>query len=92
MSWSFRASPTGSTARCIAMMRASARPEPMSLRSSDVVAGNTRSACRAIGVQYGSCTITVSGRPSAPAQAVQILVVVERVAAGPVHQADVGIA
>ena len=32
---------------------------------SDVVAGKTRSAWRAIGVQYGSCTMTVSGRPSA---------------------------
>ena len=52
--------------------------------------GSTMSAWRAIAVQNGSCTMTVSGRAERAPQPVEVLVVVERVAAGPVHEADVG--
>ena len=39
--------------------------EPMSLRSSVVVAGSTMSAWRAVAVHHGSCTMMVSGRRNA---------------------------
>ena len=38
----------------------------MSSRSSVIVEGSTMSACRAVAVQYGSCTMSVSGRANAP--------------------------
>ncbi len=65
------------------MAYVSLRAPAMSSRSSVVVAGRTMSAWRAIAVQYGSCTTIVSGRRERPAQAVEVLVVVERVAAAP---------
>ena len=43
------------------MMNLSRRAPPMSLRSSDVVAGSTMSAWRAVAVHHGSCTTIVSG-------------------------------
>ena len=61
MSKSLRASPTGSIACCMAMMKLSRRAPPMSLRSSEVVAGSTMSAWRAVAVHHGSCTTMVSG-------------------------------
>ncbi|SII46967.1 Uncharacterised protein [Mycobacteroides abscessus subsp. abscessus] len=61
MSQSARASWRGVIARCIAMIRRSPEAAPRSLRSSVVVAGRTRSACRAVAVQNGSWTMTVSG-------------------------------
>ena len=63
----------------------------MSLRSSVIVAGSTMSAWRAIGVQNGSWTTIVSGRASARRRRFEVLVVVEGVAAAPVHEPDVGV-
>ncbi len=62
---SSRASPCGSTARCIAIRWLSRRPPPKSSRSRAVVTGRTMSACRAVAVQCGSWTMTVSGRAKA---------------------------
>ena len=64
----------------------------MSSRSRVVVAGRTMSAMRAVGVHHGSWTTTVSGRCQAAREPVEVLVVVERVAAGPVDEPDVGVA
>ena len=47
------------------MSRGSFRDPEKSSRSKAVVDGMTMSAWRAIGVQYGSCTTTVSTRPRA---------------------------
>ena len=63
----------------------------MSSRSSVIVAGSTMSAWRAIGGP-GGLVHDDRVRPGEGApQAVQILVVMERVAAGPVDEPDVGI-
>ena len=51
----------------------------------------TISACRAVAVQASSCTTSVSSAAEGLAQPVEVLMVVERVAAGPVDQPDVGI-
>ena len=63
----------------------------MSSRSRVVVAGSTMSAMRAVGVQNCSWNTMVSGLRQASMQAVEVLVVVERIAARPVDQPDVGI-
>ena len=88
---SLRASPTGSIACCMAMMNLSRRAPPMSLRSSDVVAGSTMSAWRAVAVHHGSCTTTVSGLLPGAAELVGVLMMMERIAAGPIDQPDVRI-
>jgi hypothetical protein len=62
---SSRASPGGSTSRCIAAMTGSSEVAPMSSRSMVIVDGSTTSACRAVAVHAGSCTTKVSSRPSA---------------------------
>ena len=56
-----------------------------------VVAGSTMSAIFAAGVQNCSLNTIVSGLRHARAQAVEVLVMMERIAARPVDQADVGI-
>ena len=67
-------------------------------RAGDVVAlegrwstGSTMSACLASAVQNGSLHDDGLGPPPGPHQPVQVLVVVERVAAGPVDEPDVGV-
>jgi hypothetical protein len=91
ISKSSRASPTGSATRFIAIRRGSVCGAPMSSRSSDIVAGSTMSANRAIGVQALSWQMMVSTRAKGLAQAVEVLMVMERVAAGPVDQLDIRI-
>ena len=61
MSYSLRASPTGSMARWLAMTKRSKLDAAMSLRSSVVVQGSTMSARLAAGVHHGSWIIIVSG-------------------------------
>src|SRR3954463_13469380 len=63
----------------------------MSSRSSVIVAGSTMSACRAVAVQASSCTTSVSTPGKGLAQRVEVLVVMEGIAAGPVDQADIRI-
>ena len=88
--YSLRASRHGATAWRIAIRQGSFGEPPMSFRSSVIVAGSTTSAWRAIGVQNGSWTTIVSGPWRARGAAGQVLVVVERIAAAPVDEADVG--
>ena len=56
-----------------------------------MVAGSTTSANFAVAVQYCSCTKTLSGFCQRAHQPREVLVMVERVAAGPIDQPDVGI-
>ena len=74
----------------MARMKLSRDEPPTSLRSSVVVAGSTMSAWRAVGVHQVSCTITVSRLLPGALQPVEVLMVVERIAARPVDQPDVG--
>jgi alkylation response protein AidB-like acyl-CoA dehydrogenase len=55
----------GSIALCIAMTNRSRGAPPRSLRSSEVVAGSTMSAWRAVAVHHGSWTMIVSRRRQA---------------------------
>ena len=63
----------------------------MSSRSSVIVAGSTMSAWRAVAVQAQFVHDQRVDRREGAAQPVEVLVVMERVAAGPVDQPDVGI-
>ena len=88
---SLRASPHGATARRIAIRHASFGEPPMSFRSSVIDAGSTMSAWRAIGVQNALVDDDRLRPGERLAQPPEVLVVMERVAAAPVHEADLGI-
>ena len=75
----------------MARIKLSREEPPTSLRSSVVVAGSTMSAWRAVGVHQLSLHDDGLRLLPGALQPVEVLVVMERIAAGPIDQLDVGI-